>query len=197
NWLNEREAHWRPKEYWPAGTKVTVDLRLDGLPAGNGIDGQKDQEVKFTVGKSVVSTVDVRSHKMQVKINGKLAKTLPVTAGDASHQSRDGVKLVMAKLPTVDMDAASTGVDADAPDYYNIKGVKWALRLTNSGEFIHAAPWSVGSHRPRRRMNEFTGIGQTSEEHTSELQSRFDLVCRHLLAKKKSHAKARDQQQHM
>src|SRR5437868_11998634 len=29
------------------------------------------------------------------------------------------------------------------------------------------------------------GLGQRSEEHTSELQSRFDLVCRLLLEKKK------------
>src|SRR5699024_12144564 len=28
-------------------------------------------------------------------------------------------------------------------------------------------------------------VGTRSEEHTSELQSRFDLVCRHLLEKKK------------
>src|SRR5699024_12306672 len=33
-----------------------------------------------------------------------------------------------------------------------------------------------------------TGSGKRSEEHTSELQSRFDLVCRLLLAKKKEAA---------
>src|SRR5699024_12152295 len=43
------------------------------------------------------------------------------------------------------------------------------------------------------RITELTGItdemviGQRSEEHTSELQSRFDLVCRLLLEKKKTH----------
>src|SRR5438067_10314789 len=37
--------------------------------------------------------------------------------------------------------------------------------------------WAVGhTHRP---------VGERSEEHTSELQSRFDLVCRLLLEKKK------------
>src|SRR5699024_11744859 len=39
------------------------------------------------------------------------------------------------------------------------------------------------------RMNIFwafiSGFGKRSEEHTSELQSRFDLVCRLLLEKKK------------
>src|SRR5699024_11779858 len=34
--------------------------------------------------------------------------------------------------------------------------------------------------------NESTNIQERSEEHTSELQSRFDLVCRLLLEKKKN-----------
>src|SRR5207247_5023298 len=38
-------------------------------------------------------------------------------------------------------------------------------------------------HRPRRRLG-----AARSEEHTSELQSRVDLVCRLLLEKKKYHA---------
>src|SRR5699024_11663222 len=39
----------------------------------------------------------------------------------------------------------------------------------------------------RRQLH--TGPDKRSEEHTSELQSRFDLVCRLLLEKKKSHTK--------
>src|SRR6266536_6568644 len=38
---------------------------------------------------------------------------------------------------------------------------------------------------PRRRCPRRTGRGRRSEEHTSELQSRVDLVCRLLLEKKK------------
>ena len=40
-------AHYRPKDFWPAGTNVKVNLRLNGLPAGNGIYGQQDQKVPF------------------------------------------------------------------------------------------------------------------------------------------------------
>lgn len=176
HWLSDTEAHWRPKEYWPAGAEVDVDLRINGLPAGNGIYGQKDQKVKFEIGKSVTSKVDVKTHKMKVNIDGKHAKTLPVTAGDAAHQSRDGVKLVMEKLPTVDMDAASTGVDADAPDYYNIEGVKWALRLTNSGEFIHAAPWSVGSQGHANVSHGCTGMSTDDANWFYQVSHRGDPV---------------------
>src|SRR5699024_11931372 len=53
--------------------------------------------------------------------------------------------------------------------------------VCHSGSFIKSANWAPvqspksPSKRPR------------SEEHTSELQSRFDLVCRLLLEKKKLH----------
>src|SRR5438067_10222074 len=40
-------------------------------------------------------------------------------------------------------------------------------------------------HVPRRHKGTKFLIGTRSEEHTSELQSRFDLVCRLLLEKKK------------
>src|SRR5207249_11475608 len=39
--------------------------------------------------------------------------------------------------------------------------------------------------RPRASFEHFVSVGMRSEEHTSELQSRFDLVCRLLLEKKK------------
>src|SRR5699024_12348666 len=37
---------------------------------------------------------------------------------------------------------------------------------------------------PRTGTSEYLGLASRSEEHTSELQSRFDLVCRPLLEKK-------------
>ncbi len=146
NWISDRVVHWRPKDYWPAGTTVHVDLQLNSLPAGQGIYGQQDQVVDFTVGSSVISTVDVNAHTLTVDIDGQTARTIPVSSGAPQWASREGTKIVMEKFDTIDMDAASTGVDSSDPNYYNMKGVKWAMRLTNSGEFIHAAPWSAGSH---------------------------------------------------
>src|SRR2546428_8171440 len=50
--------------------------------------------------------------------------------------------------------------------------------------------WLFHSSLPRRRVLQFFWLGSPyrSEEHTSELQSRSDLVCRLLLEKKKTHA---------
>ena len=43
------------------------------------------------------------------------------------------------------MDAATTGISPGDSEYYNIANVEYAMRVTYTGEFIHAAPWSVGS----------------------------------------------------
>lgn len=142
-WLSDSVAHWRPKHFWKAGTKVSVDLALNSVPAGNGIYGQQDQHVDFTVGRKVVTVVNTKTHTMKVHINGRTARTIPVSSGDADHRSRNGVKVIMEKHSSIDMDAATTGVDSDDPGYYNMKGVRWAMRVTNSGEFLHAAPWTA------------------------------------------------------
>lgn len=142
-WLSDSTVHWRPKSYWKAGTKVSVDLDLNSVPAGNGIYGQQDQHVDFTVGRKAVSIVNTKTFQLTYKVNDRTRRTIPVSTGDADHRSRNGIKVIMEKFDTVDMDAATTGVDSDDPGYYNMKGVKWAMRVTNSGEFLHAAPWSV------------------------------------------------------
>ncbi|MEO5744372.1 MAG: L,D-transpeptidase, partial [Terracoccus sp.] len=40
--------------------------------------------------------------------------------------------------------------------------VKWALRLTNSGEFLHYAPWSVGDQGRRNVSHGCTGISNAN-----------------------------------
>lgn len=176
SWLSDREVHFRPKTYWPAGTKVKIIAAVNGLPAGNGIYGQQDQVVSFNVGRSVVSTVDVTAHKLVVRIDGKVARTIPVTAGDNGHRSREGTKVIMEKFSSVDMDAATTGIDSEDPGYYNIKGVRWAMRLTNSGEFLHAAPWSVGSQGVANVSHGCTGMSTANAKWLYSQSRRGDVV---------------------
>lgn len=145
SWLNDREVQYRPKAYWPTGTEVRLQANVNGLHAGEGIYGQQDQDVSFTVGRSVISTVDIAGHSITVAIDGEVARTLPSTAGKDGFVTRSGTKLIMEKHAELRMDAATTGIPEDDPEYYDIHDVKYAMRVTNSGEFIHAAPWSQGS----------------------------------------------------
>ncbi|GAA1682558.1 Ig-like domain-containing protein [Kribbella yunnanensis] len=145
HWVNNKQVNYRPKAYWPAGTKVTVLIKTAGVNAGNGTWGAASREIKFAIGKSVVSKVDVAKHTMTVTINGKLARTIPITAGKDGFTTRSGVKVIMEKFATKRMDARTVGIQPGDPEYYDIHDVKWAQRVTSSGEFIHGAPWSSGS----------------------------------------------------
>ena len=175
-WISDRVVHWRTQEYWQPGTQVNVNVAVNSLPAGNGIYGQQDTVIDFTVGRSVVSTVDLASRTMSVAIDGWVARTIPISAGDSSHQSRVGTKVVMEKHASVTMDAASTGVDSTDPDYYNIEDVKWAMRLTNSGEFVHAAPWSAGSHGRANVSHGCVGMSTANAAWLYQSSQRGDIV---------------------
>ena len=145
HWVSNKQVNYRPKDYWPAGTKVTVNIDTQGVNAGNNTWGTSSRTINFSIGKSVVSHVDVKRHVMTVTINGKLARTIPITAGKDGFTTRSGVKVIMEKYTTKRMDAATVGIKPGDPNYYNIPDVKWAQRVTSSGEFIHGAPWSAGS----------------------------------------------------
>ena len=176
NWLSDREVHYRPKDFWPAGAKVKIVAAVNGLPAGNGVYGQQDQNVSFKVGRSVISTVDITAHKLKVEIGGKVARTIPVSTGDSSHRTRRGTKVIMEKFSSVDMDAATTGIDSEDPDYYDISDVRWAMRVTNSGEFLHAAPWSVGSQGRANVSHGCTGMSTANAGWLYSQSKRGDVV---------------------
>lgn len=176
SWLSDREVHYRPKNFWPAGAKVKIFAAVNGLPAGNGVYGQKDQNVSFKVGRSMISTVDVAAHKLKVAIDGRVARTIPVSTGDSTHRTREGTKVIMEKFSSVDMDAATTGVDSEDPDYYDISDVRWAMRVTNSGEFLHAAPWSVGSQGRANVNHGCTGMSTANAGWLYSQSKRGDVV---------------------
>jgi len=175
-WFSDNEAHFRPEQYWPANTKVTVKLSLNSLPAGSGIYGQQDQDISFEVGKKVVSTVDVGKHKLTYSVDDQKVKTIPVTTGDDGHRTREGIKVIMEKFSAVDMDAATTGVDSEDPGYYNLSDVRWAMRLTNSGEFLHAAPWSVGAQGNANVSHGCTGMSTADAKWLYDNSRRGDVV---------------------
>jgi len=143
-WLSSTQLHWRPPQYWEPKTKVTLDAALAGVDFGGGLWGTESRKVAFTIGDSHVSVVDAATHQMTVTTNGKLERTIPVSTGKDKDPTKSGVHVVMDKEQTTVMDSATVGIPAGSPDAYKLT-VFWNVRISNSGEFVHAAPWSVGS----------------------------------------------------
>jgi lipoprotein-anchoring transpeptidase ErfK/SrfK len=174
-WLSDTSLHYRPQTYWPANSSVTVRMALRGVPFGDGVYGEHDRVVSFRIGDAMVSTVDVAGHHMTVTQNGQLLRTIPVTTGKPGQATRAGIKIISEKYVDKRMDAATTGVDSTDPDYY-VVDVKYAMRVTNTGEFLHAAPWSVGSQGRDNVSHGCTGMSTEDARWLFEISRRGDVV---------------------
>jgi lipoprotein-anchoring transpeptidase ErfK/SrfK len=165
HWINSREAHWRPKEYWQPGTKVTVEAKILGVslvsPSGKRtLWGHFNKTATFTIGQSKIAKVDNTTHQMKVYIDGKLTRTIPVSMGreGLSPPDSNGVRhnwnttsgtfVVTEKKNPVIMTPAGLDPIKDGPKgtglYYE-DTVYYAVRITDYGEYVHSAPWSEGS----------------------------------------------------
>ena len=135
---------FRPQEYWKPGTKITIKAPLVGIQANDTSYFNRVAEGTMTIGPSRSAVVKIDQHKTILYENGKAVRTFPSTAGKPGWVTRSGKKVISEKDQHVVMDAGSLGVDKNSPEYYRLD-VYWAMRVTDTGEFIHAAPWSVGS----------------------------------------------------
>ncbi len=163
HWMSDTEVHWRPRKYWRPGTDVTVKADIGGVPAGNGIFGQKDREMTFHVGDAMVSKVNMDSDQMRVFRNGKLLRTIPITTGEQpKYTTRSGTKVIIQKYRHKRMNSETIGIDPNSADGYDLEDVEYAMRVTYSGEFLHAAPWSVGSQGSSNVSHGCTGMNTSN-----------------------------------
>lgn len=144
-WKDDRTVEFRPKDLWPGDMDVTVDLNFEGVQVKEGVFGREDTSQTFRFRPSMVSIVDAQTYTMDVYKAGELIRTVPITTGKEGWETRTGTKVILTKERSRVMDAATGGISPDSPNYYRVTA-PYAMRLTYSGEFIHAAPWSVASH---------------------------------------------------
>ena len=176
-WLSDTEAHWRPKTYWKAGTEVSVDVDVNSVPAGGGVYGQESRHVDFEIGDAHIYKVDMNTHQMKVLSNGKLLRTIPITTGEQpKFTTRSGIKVIMEKFDAKRMNSETVGIDPNGPDGYDIDNVQWAMRVTYSGEFIHAAPWAVGSQGRANVSHGCTGMSTANADWLYHMTVRGDVV---------------------
>lgn len=176
HWLSDHEAHWRPASYWQPGTDVTVDLAVNSVAAGGGVFGQSDRHVDFHIGDAHIYRVNAETHQMQVFSSGDLLRTIPITTGKEGFVTRSGVKVIIEKFRERRMNSETVGIAADDPEAYDIEDVEYAMRLTWSGEFVHAAPWSVSSQGHANVSHGCTGMSTADAGWLYAMSIRGDVV---------------------
>ncbi|HEX6357272.1 MAG TPA: Ig-like domain-containing protein [Actinophytocola sp.] len=131
-WISKTQVDWRPKEYWPANTQVKVTASLYGVAYGGGAYGKADLSTSFTIGRNQVVKVNTPDHVMNVYRDGSLYASYPSSNGEDANpdlNTPNGTVIVMAKEEVGDFSNPRYG-------YTNVMK-KWAVRISNHGEFIH------------------------------------------------------------
>ncbi len=142
-WVQHDDKQWaldfRTKDYWPANTKVHVEANVYGMKFADGSYGKSDVTSDFTIGRSQIVKADVNSHFLQVYRDGALVASYPASYGKGDTPdkiTRSGIHVVNDMFPQKLMSNPKYG-------YVN-QLERWAVRISDNGEFIHANPNTVG-----------------------------------------------------
>jgi lipoprotein-anchoring transpeptidase ErfK/SrfK len=162
-WINSSTVHWRPRDYWPAGTKVVVLANVFGHNLGNGLYGQQNVSASFTIGRSKIAVADAVTKHMKVYIDGQqvtkinghdVTGGIPVSMGKGGTETtpegvtidfttNSGPHVIMQKFEHIIMRSDSFGIiDKNDPNYY-VANIGKALQISGDGEFVHLADWNI------------------------------------------------------
>ncbi|MER6524447.1 Ig-like domain-containing protein [Streptomyces sp. NPDC001508] len=156
-WVNDKQLHYRPQDYWPAHATIQVHSNLEGIRIDDRLRGGKAKPLKITTGDRVEALTDAATHTLTVYKNGQEINQVPITTGKPGFETRNGVKVVLEKEYFVRMRGTTVGIAEGTSDSYDLP-VYYATRVTWSGEYVHAAPWSVGSQGSANVSHGCTGM---------------------------------------
>ncbi|MFE3754894.1 Ig-like domain-containing protein [Nocardia tengchongensis] len=142
-WLQDdnggSRVHWRPREYWQPGTTVHLGAKLYGLDMGGGLFGDSDLTSDFRIGRSQIVKAAAPTHRVQVVRDGAILFDFACSYGEGNEDrnvTRSGIHVVTEKYEDFMM--------SNPPFYTNVRE-RWAVRISNNGEFIHANPQSASA----------------------------------------------------
>lgn len=146
NWISDSVAQWRPENYYPAGTRINVDLNVFGLKLGDGLYGQTDAQARINIGASHLSVANDITKQVSVFDNGRLVRTMPTSMGRGGTSivggkefhwwTPPGIYSVLDKGKVVTMNSATYGIPLGTADSYNRK-IGWATRISTDGVYLH------------------------------------------------------------
>lgn len=156
-WLDNRNAHWRPQNYYQPGTKVSLAADIYGKDLGGGLYGQEDTRTSFTIGPSHVSVVDDNDKQVRVFENGTLIRSMPTSMGMGGSEvvagktitfwTQPGTYTVMDKANPVIMDSSTYGLPVNSRLGYK-EAIGWATRISTDGIYLHQLDdtiWAQGN----------------------------------------------------
>lgn len=156
-WLNDSTAHWRPKDYYASGTKISVNADTYGKNLGKGQYGGDSSKVDFTIGKRRVAIADDNTKQVTVFYDHKPVRTMPTSMGQGGYANYNGVSMhfwtqpgtytVADKSSPVVMDSSTYGLPVNSRLGYK-ETIYNAVRISNDGIYLHQLDetvWAQGN----------------------------------------------------
>jgi hypothetical protein len=109
-WIDDKNVHYRPKEYWQAGTTLKVTAKIYGIDFGNGVFGAADRTETYKVHDSWIAKADGSTDQMQIFHNGQMVKSVPISLGKDATPTHLGPHVISFKDPNYTMDSCTYGV---------------------------------------------------------------------------------------
>jgi lipoprotein-anchoring transpeptidase ErfK/SrfK len=132
-WDGESTLSFRPRDYWPPGTRVSFVGHLDGVEGAPGVYGVHTLRQSFVIGRSLIVVANTATHRVHVYRDKRLFGDWPMSSGRPGDDTPNGTYLTIEKANPQEM--KGPGYDIMVP---------WSVRFTWSGDFLHDASWSVG-----------------------------------------------------
>jgi lipoprotein-anchoring transpeptidase ErfK/SrfK len=152
------EAHYRTEKFWPAHATISLALPAQGISAGKSLIFNDGLTLTMKTGAANITTVDGATERLIVTSDGQPKFNFPVSLGKATTPTFTGTKIVMERNRVKRMIGTTPG------DLYDLQ-VPWSVRITNSGEFIHAASWNGGNIGQRSTSNGCTNLNVTDAQN--------------------------------
>ena len=165
-WFSQHELHFRPHTFWPAHDTVQISGDLGGIDAkGSGVAWTAGSVLDtFSIGDARISYANLASELMTVTLNGATLYSYPISGGRPQYPTMNGVHIVLDRETVVHMVSSTVGIPVHSPNGYD-EYVYDDVHISDSGEYVHAAPWSIGS---QGRTNVSHGCVNLSTAHAMQ-----------------------------
>lgn len=141
-WEDGDTAVFRPRDFWPARTSVSVsadikDAAIRGSKPSEGSYGSADVSSSFKTDNGLMIKINGPRKQGRVIVDGTTVRKFPTSVGKPGYVTRSGTKTITDKLRVTRM----TNIGVTDDEVYDLQ-VPYAMRITDSGEFLHGAPWN-------------------------------------------------------